>query len=96
MIEAINARDASDYSYFKNEDEVILSMGTELRVKTKTLKQDGGLNIVHLVELTEDDVEQLPKIIAQMDLKPKVSVTNVDSMYQIDFIVYDNRYKIKL
>jgi hypothetical protein len=74
MIETVNGKDISSYSYYPRESEILLGLGTELRVKSNTLKHQGGLNIVHLVELSDDNVEQLSKAIAQMDLKPEVSV----------------------
>ena len=76
MIEAINGKDASKYSYFSNENEVILGLGTELKVKGNKLKHHGGLNIVHLVELNDDDnddVNKLPQAIVKMDIQPKTS-----------------------
>jgi hypothetical protein len=75
MIEAINGKDASKYSYFSNENEVILGLGTELQVKGNKLKHHGGLNIVHLVELNDndDDVNELPQAIGKMDIQPKIS-----------------------
>jgi hypothetical protein len=81
MIEAVNGKDVSAYSYYPNENEVLLTLGTELQVKSNTLKHHGGLSIVHLVELGDDDVEQLPKAIAKMDLKPKVSVEGATGKY---------------
>lgn len=74
MIEAVNGKDISSYSYYPNEKEILLGLGTELRVKGDALKHHGGLNVVHLVQLIDDDVEQLPKAIAKMDLKPNVPV----------------------
>ncbi len=73
MIEAINGKDVSKYSYFSNESEVILGLGTELQVKGNKLKLYGGLNIVHLVELNDDDVNELPQAIVKMDIQPKIS-----------------------
>ena len=84
LIEAVNGRDASSYSYYPNESEVILCLGTELRVKGDTLKHQGGLNIVHLLQLTDndsDDEEQLPKAVAQLDIKPKVSSEKATGRY---------------
>jgi hypothetical protein len=79
MIEAVNAKDVSSYSYFPNEDEVLLGLGTELRVKGDTLKH-GGLNIVHLVQLSDDE-EKLPKAVAKMDLKSEVPVAGAVGKY---------------
>ena len=80
MIEAVNAKDVSGYTYFSNENEVILSLGTELRVEGNGLKHHGGLNIVHLMELTDDDTVQLPKTIAKMDINPKISSKGATGM----------------
>jgi hypothetical protein len=86
MIEAVNAKDVSIYSYYPNESEVILGLGTELRVKGDALKHHGGLNIVHLVQLKDDDEEEeeeeeLPKAVAKMDLKPEVPVAGAVGKY---------------
>jgi hypothetical protein len=74
MIEAVNAKDISSYSYYPNEKEVLLGLGTELRVKAGTMKHSGGLNIVHLVQLSDDDDEELPKTIDTIDLKSEAPV----------------------
>jgi hypothetical protein len=81
MIEAVNGKDVEGYTYFQSENEVILGLGTELRVKGDSLKHHGGLNIIHLVELSDDDVEELPKAVAKMDLKPEISVKGAASKY---------------
>ena len=81
MIEAVNAKDVSKYTYFPNENEVILSLGTKLRVKGNTLKHHGGLNIVHLAELNDDAVDELPKAIAKMDIKPKIPKKGASGTY---------------
>ena len=77
MIEAINGKDASKYSYYSKEEEVILGLGTELKVKGNKPKDHGGHNIVHLVELNDDndgdDVNKLPQAIVKMDIQPKIS-----------------------
>ena len=75
MIEAINGKDVSKYSHLPNENEVILGLGTELKVRGNKLKHHGGLNIVHLVELNDDDgvVDELPQAIIKMDIIPKLS-----------------------
>ena len=57
MIEAIQGKDVSAYSYVKGEEEVILNFGTVLRVKSKTVEMHGGQIIVHLEELNGDDVK---------------------------------------
>jgi NAD:arginine ADP-ribosyltransferase len=59
MIEVTNARDISNYSYYPSENEVLLTIGTELRVKADVFQYSGGLKIVHLVQLSNDDDEHL-------------------------------------
>jgi hypothetical protein len=89
MIEAINGKDASDYSYYPNESEVLLGLGTELRVKANTLKHHGGLNIVHLVQLSDDDDDddELPTAVAKIDLKPEVPVAGAVGKYCLHSIL---------
>lgn len=55
MIEVFKAKDVSSYSYYPNENEVLLTIGTELRVKGDILQHPGGLKIVHLVQMKNDD-----------------------------------------
>ena len=77
MIEVVSGKDVSKHSYFSNESEVILCLGTELQVKGNKLKHHGGLNIVHLVELNDDDLNDLPQAIDKMDIQPKKSDKDV-------------------
>lgn len=87
MIEATSAKDISSYSYYPSENEIVLSMGTELRVKSDSLKHAGGLNIVHLIQINNDsdsesgdddknDVsEKLPENVGQTTLKAQTPET---------------------
>lgn len=86
MIEAVNGKDVSSYTYFASENEVVLSLGTELRVQSNGLKHHGGLNIVHLVELSDHDVGELPSAIVKMDLKPKLSASDAAGKYEINLM----------
>jgi hypothetical protein len=72
MIEAVNGKDVTGYTNFPTENEVLLGLGTQLRVKDNALNL-GGSNIVHLTEISEDDntAEILPVNLATLDLKPK-------------------------
>ena len=54
MIEAKNGKSISAYSNFADENEVILGLGTHLRVKSDALGHM-SLNVVHLLELTGDE-----------------------------------------
>ncbi|CAF4918290.1 unnamed protein product [Rotaria sp. Silwood1] len=54
MIEAINGRDLGGYTMFPNENEVILGVGTELRVKNVGFAHN-NLHLVVLEEIVDDD-----------------------------------------
>lgn len=54
MIEARNGKDISAYSYLPNEREIVLNLGTQLRVVSDPLDHS-SMNIVHMVELSDDD-----------------------------------------
>ncbi|CAM4817974.1 unnamed protein product [Rotaria magnacalcarata] len=59
LIEAINGKKVSAYTEFQNEEEVILRMGTEFRVKGDPLDQSNGSYIVNLIEI-DDSNDQPP------------------------------------
>ena len=74
MIEAVIGRDVTGYTNFPSESEVLLGLGTQLRVKDDALQHLGGLIIVHLMEITDHhDIEPLPITRVTLDLKPKSS-----------------------
>lgn len=54
LIESINGKKVSGYTEYEDEDEVILRMGTQFRVKS-TLIQKSGSTTVHLIEIDGDD-----------------------------------------
>jgi len=70
MIEAVQGKDITGYTNFPNENEVLLGIGTELRVKDEGLQHVGGLRVVQLVEISEDAVESLPKPLAELSIEP--------------------------
>lgn len=71
MIEAKNGKDISAYSHFPNEKEVVLNLGTRLRVISDPLNHE-SMNVVHMVELTDDDDEELsPSINVMNNTWPK-------------------------
>ena len=55
LIEVVSGKKISGYTEFENEDEIILKMGTEFRVKSDVLEQSNGSFIVHLIEMNDDD-----------------------------------------
>jgi hypothetical protein len=57
LIEAVNGKKVSGYTEYENEDEVILRMGSQFRVKSKPRTQSNGSHIIHLIEVVDDDDE---------------------------------------
>ena len=51
MIEAIHGKKVSGYT----ENEIILRMGAQFRVKSDLLEQSNGSHIVHLIEIDDDE-----------------------------------------
>jgi hypothetical protein len=59
-IEAVNGKKVSGYTEYESEDEVILRMGSQFRVKSKPLALTNGSHIVHLIEVVDDDEDDKP------------------------------------
>ena len=51
LVEAVNGKKISGYTEYENEDEIILRMGTQFRVKSDTLDHPNGSHVVHLIEV---------------------------------------------
>ncbi len=81
LIEAVNGKYIADYTNYPNEDEVLLAPGTELRVVANVLDHPGGLNIVHLAEITEDNDKQFHSTITEMHISPKSTDKSIHSEY---------------
>lgn len=71
LIEAENGKDISNLTNYPNEDEVLLGPGTKLRVVGDALDHAGGLHVVHLREVTEQNEEKNNK-----DIPIKCGTTN--------------------
>ncbi|CAF4029139.1 unnamed protein product, partial [Adineta steineri] len=54
-IECLNGKSISSYTRYPNENEVILMPGTVFEVVSNSLSHHGGLNIIHLKEINDDD-----------------------------------------
>lgn len=68
LIEAENGKDISKLTNFPNEHEVLLGLGTKLRVVGEALDHVGGLHVVHLKEMTYKDQKEIPpKVKANTD-----------------------------
>jgi hypothetical protein len=57
LIEAVNGKKVSGHTQYENEDEVILRMGTQFRVKSNALDHPYGSHVVHLVEINDNNDE---------------------------------------
>ena len=58
LIEAINGKKVSGYTEYENEDEIILPIGTQFRVKSNALDHPNGSHVVHLVEIVDNNNDQ--------------------------------------
>ncbi|CAF1468412.1 unnamed protein product [Adineta steineri] len=67
LIEAKNGKLISAYSNFPAENEVILGMGTRVRIVSDPL-DSSSLNVVHLVELLDKNDEKLPSTLSAMNI----------------------------
>jgi hypothetical protein len=73
MIEAKNGKDISTYSNFSKEKEVILGLGTRLRVASNMLGHS-SLNVVHLLEISDaNEEEKLSSLLADITVKKSVA-----------------------
>ncbi len=73
LIEAINGKNVSGYTEYENEDEVILRMGTQFRVKSNALDHPNGSHVVHLIEIGDNNDETLASATNQLYVTPKPS-----------------------
>jgi hypothetical protein len=74
LIEAVNGKMVSGYTEYQNEDEIILRMGSQFRVKCDALIQANGSTIVHLIEIDDtDDDEPIASSMSEMQLSSTAS-----------------------
>ncbi|CAF0831608.1 unnamed protein product [Adineta steineri] len=55
LIEALNGKKVSGYTKYESEDEIILTFGTEFRVKSNALDHPNGSYLVHLIEIDDEN-----------------------------------------
>ncbi|CAF0922483.1 unnamed protein product [Adineta steineri] len=55
LIQTINGKKISGYTAYESEDEVVLKIGTQFRVKSDPLEQSNQSHIVHLMEIDDND-----------------------------------------
>jgi hypothetical protein len=92
MIEVYNGKDVSGYTQYPQEKEILLPMGTKLRVKSKGMNHR-ELNVIHLVELNTDDDTELSVNMGTVVVTPKLSKETLSSnssvyVYLIDMLSY--------
>ncbi|CAF2926893.1 unnamed protein product [Rotaria sp. Silwood2] len=90
MIEAVNGKNLADYTMFPGEQEVILGVGTQLRVKDIGF-QHGNLWVVHLVEVNDnvdDDQKKLEAPIPTTYETPKPFKPNSQAMLRKSLICF--------
>ncbi|CAF1056702.1 unnamed protein product [Adineta steineri] len=90
LIEGINGKKVSGYTEYENEDEIILRMGTQFRVKSNALEQSNGSHIVHLVEIDDDNDEPLASTMNEMHVTPKPSNEGASRKKEGEVIVGGN------
>ncbi|CAF1339476.1 unnamed protein product [Rotaria sp. Silwood1] len=89
MIEAVNGKSLAGYTMFPDEHEVILTVGTQLRVKSIGF-QHGNLHLVHLEEIddnaADDDDEKLAAAMATTYVTSKPSKPSSQSTHRESLI----------
>ncbi|CAF1477299.1 unnamed protein product [Rotaria magnacalcarata] len=88
LIEALNGKKVSGYTEYESEDEVILRMGTEFRVKGDPLAQSNSSCIVHLIEIDDNNDQPLAAAMNEMQLTPAASKNKSTSGKSFIFFLY--------
>lgn len=78
-IQCTSGRSISNYTSYPSEDEVILMPGTKFTVVADPLHHHGGLHIVHLEEIPDEDDDD-----KMQDQKPAKETTITKSMGKLD------------
>ncbi|CAF1383344.1 unnamed protein product [Rotaria magnacalcarata] len=73
---------------YESEDEVILRMGTEFRVKGDPLAQSNSSCIVHLIEIDDNNDQPLAAAMNEMQLTPAASKNKSTSGKSFIFFLY--------
>ena len=92
MIEAIGGRDVSAYTMFPKEKEVILKMGTRLRVKDNAMKY-GQLRVIHLEEVDrKGHHESATAAMGAMSLSPRPAGKSIrDLVSSLSWVAIDEQ-----
>ncbi|CAF1278832.1 unnamed protein product [Rotaria sordida] len=65
---AVSGKKISGYTEYESENEVILRMGSQFRVKSDPLEQSNGSHLVHLIEIDDNDDQPLASAMNDMHL----------------------------
>ncbi|CAF0723495.1 unnamed protein product [Adineta steineri] len=57
---SVNGKKVSGYTEYENEDEILLRMGSQFRVKSDCLEESKDSQVVHLIEVNNDDDNDQP------------------------------------
>jgi hypothetical protein len=79
LIEAVHGKNISRYTNYPDEDEVLLGPGIHLRVVANAFNHPGGLKILHLVEVSDDDEEQLSSTMVTVHVLPEATNNDASS-----------------
>jgi hypothetical protein len=80
LIEAMNGKKVRGYTEHESENEIILRMGTQFRVKSHPLEQSNGSYLVHLIEIDDnDDDEPIASAMNNMNVTPKPPIKGASS-----------------
>jgi hypothetical protein len=82
MIETAHGKNISGYTNYSTEDEVLLSPGIHLRVAANPFTHPGGLNLVHLIEVCDDNEEQLSSSMSEIHELPRSVEQDTSSEYR--------------
>ncbi|CAF0791070.1 unnamed protein product [Adineta steineri] len=89
LIEALNGKKVSGYTAHESEDEIILRMGTEFRVKSNALDHPNGSYLVHLIEINDDNNHtKLALSVNQIQLST-ITTNQISSTDILQHIFYD-------
>ncbi|CAF0879741.1 unnamed protein product [Adineta steineri] len=97
LIEAKNGKLISAYSNFPAENEVILGLGTRVRVVSDAL-DSSSLNVVHLMELLDENDDELSSPISIMNIdtsknnQPETSMNLKSSTFKVHIYGDGSRY----
>jgi hypothetical protein len=75
QIETCNGKPISCYGAHENEHEIILRMGTQLRVNSDPLNHLNRVYVVHLIEIDDDNDNKLITPITN-EIHPAIKTSN--------------------